>query len=473
MLPLAAIAAASLLAQSPAPPADDLKTAIEDGYRGIWYMNQPTKDQHRYKYSGGFGTYPQWHAPFAIYAPAVRKTFFVYGGSGGNVSEKGDTLTHMVSYYDHRTGTVPRPVRILHKMTEDAHDNPTISIDAKGHIYVFSAAHGTSRPAYIWRSRRPYDIGRWELLAKTNFSYTQPWFFTGANQFLFMHTLYKGGQRTLNFKTSPDARSWTAPTLLAHIEMGDYQITWPHGEKLGTAFDMHPASGRGKGLNYRTNIYYVETGDLGKTWQTAAGETVKLPLTTAANAALVHDYNVENLNVYLKDLAYDRQGRPVIVYLTSKGWEPGEGSGPYQWYTVRWDGAKWVKLPVTTSDHNYDHGSMTIERDGTWRLVAPTDPGPQPWGTGGDMVMWTSKDGGRTWTREATLTQGGEYNHTYARKVVNAHPDFYTIWADGSALEATPSRLYFAARDGKVYRLPAKMDGLTAKPERVSGPTVQ
>jgi hypothetical protein len=116
---------------------------------------------------------------------------------------------------------------------------------------------------------------------------------------------------------------------------------------------------------------------------------------------------------------------------------------------------------------------MTIERDGTWRLVAPTDPGPQPWGTGGDMVMWTSKDGGRTWTREATLTQGGEYNHTYARKVVNAHPDFYTIWADGSALEATPSRLYFAARDGKVYRLPAKMDGLTAKPERVSGPTVQ
>jgi len=26
--------------------ADDLKTAIEDGYRGIWYMNQPLKLDH-------------------------------------------------------------------------------------------------------------------------------------------------------------------------------------------------------------------------------------------------------------------------------------------------------------------------------------------------------------------------------------------------------------------------------------------
>jgi hypothetical protein len=71
------------------------------------------------------------------------------------------------------------------------------------------------------------------------------------------------------------------------------------------------------------------------------------------------------------------------------------------------------------------------------------------------------------------LTQGGEYNHTYARKVVNAHPEFWTIWADGSALEPTPSRLYFATRDGKVHRLPAKMDGSTAKPERIASPTVQ
>ena len=471
--PLAAIAAASLLAQAAPPPADDLKTTVEDGYRGIWYMNQPTKDQHHYKYSGGFGTYPQWHAPFAIYAPAVRKTFFVYGGSGGNVSEKGDTLTHMISYYDHRTGTVPRPVRILRKMTEDAHDNPVISIDDKGHIYVFSAAHGTSRPSYIWRSRRPYDISEWELRDQENYSYPQPWFLPGLKHFLFLHTLYTSGQRGLSFKASIDPFAWTEAHPLAHIEMGDYQISWPHGDKVGTAFDMHPASGRGKGLNFRTNIYYLETSDGGLRWKTASGQDVRLPLTEANNPALVHDYRSENLNVYLKDIAYDKFGRPVLLYLTSKGWEPGEASGPFQWHTARWDGSEWVILPFTTSDHNYDHGSLYIEADETWRIIAPTDPGPQPWGTGGEVVMWTSKDRGKSWTRARQLTENSRYNHTYVRKVLNAQPDFYAIWADGSASEPTPSSLYFSTRGGQVFRLPTKMTGAAAKPEIAGKRTVQ
>ncbi|MEO1972630.1 MAG: hypothetical protein ABGX07_13795, partial [Pirellulaceae bacterium] len=38
-----------------------------DGYRGIWYMNQPSNDEYVYKYSGGLGTYCAKHKPFAIY----------------------------------------------------------------------------------------------------------------------------------------------------------------------------------------------------------------------------------------------------------------------------------------------------------------------------------------------------------------------------------------------------------------------
>jgi hypothetical protein len=431
-------------------------------------MNQPTKDEYRYKYSGGFATYPQQHAPIAIHAPAVRRTFFVFGASAGNISESGDRLLHMVSYFDHKTGTVPRPVLLLDKKTSDAHDNPTLSIDREGYLYVFSSAHGTSRPAYIHRSRRPYDISSWELLVETNFSYTQPWHLAGLNRFLFLHTLYtKEGHRTLNFKTSADGRQWGAPQLLAHIEMGDYQVSWPNGDKVGTAFDMHPASGRGKGLNYRTNLYYAETTDAGATWRNAAGEALNLPLVDAQNPALVHDYNGENLNVYMKDIAYDGSGRPVLMYLTSKGYEPGPKSGPYQWWTARFDGARWVILPFTTSDHNYDHGSLYIEPDGTWRVTAPTAPGPQPWGTGGDMAMWASKDQGKSWKQVRQLTSGGRYNHTYARKPLDAHPEFYALWTDGSPLEPTVSSIYFSTKDGRVYRLPAHMRSASAKPERV------
>ncbi len=475
--PLVAVALAlaafapTFAANAPAPKQpDDLAPQVADGYRGIWYMNQPLKNAYRYKYSGGFATYPQQHVPIAIHVAAQKKTFFVFGGSAGNVSERNDELQHLVAYYDHATGTVPRPVRLLQKRTEDAHDNPTLAIDADGHLFVFSSAHGTSRPSYLHRSKRPYDISAWELIEKTNFSYTQPWYLPHSRRFLFLHTLYKNGQRTLNWKTSPDGRTWTASTLLAHLEMGDYQVSQrqPGSDRVATAFDLHPAQGRsGTGLNYRTNLYYAETRDAGATWTTVDGRPLTLPLTDAANPALVRDYRTEDLSVYLKDIAFTANGQPVILYLTSRGFESGPQSGPYQWHTARWNGRAWDYRLFTTSDHNYDHGSLYIETDGTWRVIAPTAPGPQPFGTGGEMVMWTSRDDGQTWTATKALTRDSRYNHTYARKPVDAHPDFYALWADGSAYEPTPSSLYFATRAGQVFRLPAHMDGPTAKPELV------
>ncbi len=467
---VALVAAESKKAPKAPKPPDDLVAQVGDGYRGIWYMNQPVKSEYHYKYSGGFATYPQQHVPIAIYVPSQRKTFFVFGGSAGNISVNQDELQHYVSYYDHVTGTVPRPVRLLQKRTEDAHDNPTLSIDANGYLFIFSSAHGTGRPSYIHRSRRPYDISEWEFVQKTNFSYTQPWYLPQSKRFLFLHTLYKNGQRTLNWKGSADGRTWSEPQLIAHMEMGSYQVSQRQGDtdRVATAFDLHPDHGRpGNGLNYRTNLYYLESRDGGTTWTTVAGQPVTLPLTKGDNPALVRDYRAENLNVYMKDIAFTREGHPVIMYLTSKGFDPGPQSGPFQWHTARWMGSAWDCRPFTTSDHNYDHGSLYIEGDGTWRVIAPTNPGPQPYGTGGDMVMWTSRDEGKTWQRVKNLTHDSRYNHTYARKPVNADPGFYALWADGSALEPTPSSLYFATKDGDVFRLPTHMTGATAKPERV------
>eukprot|EP01036_Dinobryon_divergens_P050761 gene50761-67957_t len=110
--------------KAPAKP-DDLVAQVGDGYRGIWYMNQPVKSEYVYKYSGGFATYPQQHVPIAIYVESQQKTFFVYGGSAGNVSVAGDELQHYISYYDHATGTVPRPVRFCTIRTGRSTISPT------------------------------------------------------------------------------------------------------------------------------------------------------------------------------------------------------------------------------------------------------------------------------------------------------------------------------------------------------------
>ncbi len=429
-----------------------------DGYRGIWYYNQRQDDEYVYKYSGGLGTYCGKHRPFAVYRPEVNKTFFCYGGT----NEEGNTLLHMVSVFDHATGTVPRPTLLLDKHTTDAHDNPVIAIDAEGYVFIFSSSHGTGRPSYISRSTRPYAIDPFERILTTNFSYTQPFHIAGKG-FLFAQTIYLGG-RANYFQTSPDGREWTEPRLLSLFGQGHYQISEPCGaKKFGSAFNYHPP---GKGLNWRTNLYYMETRDFGQTWQNAAGAPLEIPLGDTDNPALVAEYESKGRNVYMKDITFDADGHPVILYLTSGGWESGPVNDPRIWQTARWTGSEWDIQGTIRSDNNYDLGSLYIETDGTWRLIAPTETGPQPYNPGGEVAIWTSGDRGKTWTRVKQITRDSQYNHTYVRRPVNAHPDFYAIWADGHARQPSESRLYFTDREGThVWRLPAHMEGDTAKPE--------
>lgn len=437
------------------------RLATDDGYRGVWYSNEATHDEYKFKYSGGMATYPQQHVPIAIYSKAVNKTFFCYGGTTVRDNRGKVELLHMVSYFDHATGQVPRPTILLNKHTSDAHDNPTMAIDAQGYIWIFSSAHGTSRPSFIHRSKQPYSVAEFERVLQTNFSYTEPWFVPGRG-FLFLHTRYAAG-RNLFWMTSATGREWSTPQKLAKIDMGDYQISWLNGEKLATAFDFHPTP---LGLNARANIYYLETPDFGKTWQTAEGKAVRLPLTTTNNPALIYDSRAEGKLVYLKDINFDAAGRPVILFLTSKGHAPGPQNNPRDWQTARWDGKQWEFRPFTHSQNNYDHGSLYIEADGTWRVIAPTEPGPQPYNPGGEMVMWTSPDQGATWIKVKQLTQHSPRNHTYARRPVNAHPDFYALWADGNAREPSESFLYFTNQRGdRVWRLPPKMAGEFSSPE--------
>ena len=454
---LLAVVAAAQDAAAPLPADGAFDKA--DGYRGIWYANQASKDEYKFKYSGGLGTYCAKHIPLAYYAEKPNRTFFVYGGTAKDKRQ----LLIMASYYDHDSGTVPRPTIVCDKGTADAHDNATIAVDDEGHVWVFASSHGRARPSFIYKSREPYSVDSFELIRQTNFSYPQTHYLRGLG-FFFCHTVYTGG-RKLHWMTSPYGREWTEPRLLAGIAQGHYQVSWWHGSKVGTAFNYHPA---GKGLNWRTNLYYLEAEYPGREWRGVAGRPVTLPLTDVENGALVHDYETEGLKVYMKDLNFDAEGRPVVLFLTSRGYEAGPENDPRTWRTARWTGEHWEINGTITSDNNYDTGCLHIEDDGTWRLIGPTEPGPQRYNPGGEIAMWTSRDQGKTWQKLRQLTHDSPYNHTYVRRPVNAHPDFYGFWADGHGRQVSESRLHFCDQSGEhVWRLPVEVQGDAARPERV------
>jgi len=439
----------------------DLQSIKADGFRGIWYFNQRLTNEYVFKYSGGLGTYCANHSPFAWYAPEVKKTFFCYGGTDTSNS----TLLHMVSYYDHTTGKVARPTLLLDKKTTDAHDNPVINLDDKGYVWIFSSSHGKGRPSYISRSVKPYDTDQFRLMWTGNFSYPQPMYYPGKG-FFFIHTWYVKGRGNYMMTSNPEGTVWSDRKQTSYFEEGHYQISaaWK-GRKTGVAFNMHPS---GKGLNYRTNIYYMESDDFGATWKNVQGETLKTPLSDKVNPAKVSDYESKGRNVYLSDLQFDSKGRPVILFVLSKGFASGPENGPREWRIARWTGTQWTELNTgIVSGNNYDVGPVYIESDTAWRIIGPTQMGPQAYNPGGEIALWLSEDAGTTWKMERQMTKDSEMNHTFVRRPVNASPDFYGFWADGNGRKPSESRLYFCNRKGDVFRLPQVMTDEFAVPERV------
>jgi hypothetical protein len=446
-----------------------------DGFHGIWYAVGPSDDQYAYKYSGGLGTYTHQTAPLAVYSPKVDRTYFVYGGTNGLDNE----LKNCIAYYDHKSGMLARPRQVRNVGGNDNHQNITLTIDNDGYLYVFANSHGDAGTGNLYKSSQPFSIAEFDEIAlpaevfqntaskpKVVLSYSNPFYVPGSG-LLVVYNQYHDG-RAVHVATSRDAHSWIDRAVLDTNE-GHYTVARQNGHTIGVMADFH----RNGSLDHRTNLYYLQTKDFGTTWTSAAGARLSTPLTTRNNPALVHDYFAENKLVYMKDIDFDTAGNPILLFLTvSDADEQGHLSGPHPGgrvlHTARWTGREWQIRDMITTDHNYDHGELWVESDGTWRVTGVFLDGPQHYGTGGEVGVWTSRDQGGSWQLFQQLTRNSQFNHTYVRYPVNARDDFFAFWADGNAFAPSASRLYFATKQGDVYRMPVRFAGDFAAPEPAS-----
>ncbi|RYZ54443.1 MAG: hypothetical protein EOP49_05135 [Sphingobacteriales bacterium] len=443
---LVAIHLNTALAQPPTAP----------GYKGIWFTLGQFS-QYGDKYSGGLGTYTSSHIPVAVYAPAVKKTFFVYGGT---TRADGKHLLIMLSYFDHKKARVPKPVIVYDKKgVDDPHDNASISIDEDGHIWVFVSGRNTTRPGIIFRSRKPYEISDFEKVLEATITYPQPWWFNGRG-FFHLFTKYTKG-RELYWSVSADGRTWSPDQKLAGMG-GHYQVSNTFGNKVVTVFNYHP----GGNVDKRTNIYLLQTTDMGKSWSDINGNPVNPPLTDKTSAALVSDYESESKMVYINDLNFDEAGNPVILAVISNNFQPGPPGNLRDWVVISRKNGEWQTKKICTSTHNYDMGSIYIDKQ-SWQVIGPTEPGPQQYGTGGEMVRWQSTDGGSSWKLLKQLTVNSKRNHSYARRPSVMHPGFVAFWADGNADSLSISKLFFTDSRGNVFELPYNMSTDWASPALV------
>lgn len=432
-----------------------------DGYKGIWYTIEQSSE-YGYKYSGGLGTYTADHIPMAIYSPEADKTFFVYGGT---TAQDKKHLQIMISYFDHKKGMVPQPVLVYDKKgVDDPHDNASLAMDDEGYIWVFISGRNVTRLGLIYKSSEPYSINNFEKVHETVMTYPQPWWIKGKG-FVHLFTKYTAPNthgRELYWATSADGKTWSPDQKLAGIS-GHYQLSNIHNNKIVTVFNYHPDGSADK----RTNIYLAQTDDMGNSWKTIDGKPIETPLTNPHCDALVYDYEAEGKLVYLNDLNFDNEGNPVILAVISRHYQPGPKGNPREWVVLNWKNDKWNINKICDSSHNYDMGSLYINGN-EWLVIGPTEAGPQQYGTGGEMAMWKSRDEGKNWTKIRNITSNSPRNHSYARRPLNAHKDFYAYWADGNADTFSESKLYFTNKKGdKVWQLPYQMKDDFEKPVRI------
>jgi hypothetical protein len=441
----------------------DLANTKMDGYKAIWFeLNQ--KYEFGDKYSGALGTYTAKHVPLAIYAKEVDKTFFVYGGTS---AENQRHLLCMIGEFDHKTGMVSKPTVVYDKKgVNDPHDNPSLLIDKQGFVWVFISGRGKTRPGFKYKSKKPFAIDEFEQVTEEEMTYPQPWH-TDKGYFHFF-TKYTG-VRQLYFETSLDGINWTEDKLLAAIaenpgeKSGHYQISNTfENQTVSTFFNRHPDGN----VDKRTDLYYVQSKDFGATWTDISGNEIELPILKKENNTLVADYALLGKNVYLKDMGFDADGMPACLYIRSNGHEPGPKSAPYEWCITKWNGTKWLTTVITTSDHNYDMGSLYISKD-NWKIVGPTEKGPQAWGVGGEIAIWQSTDKGESWMQQKILTKNSPFSHSYVRRPVNFKAPFSFFWADGHSHDFSKSKLYFGNMKGEIWELPYDMTSNYQKPIKV------
>ena len=440
-----------------------------EGYRGIWFTIGQARSGFGPKYSGGLGTYTMKHIPVAVYAAEADKTFFVYGGTPAADRKY---LLCTVGCYDHKTGMLRRPVVVCDKgvnNVHDPHDDPTIQIDKEGYVWIFVAGRGNTRPGIRYRSRKPYDISAFDYVNESIMAYPQVHYHPDEGFFLFF-TRYDG-KRRLFYQSSPDGIEWTDYRPLASImepgetKSGHYQFSTLCGKKLMCCFNRHIDGN----CDTRTNIYYIQSEELGPD----VDDGGRTPGHASRHAPERHladpgfPVRTPQLLHQGHQLRFRRQPRDPLSDQRQLPDRPGRrgpklADGPLGRPAVALPGPDDLDALLRQRQH-LDRRRRCLDRHRADRCR------PSILGTGGEMVMWRSRDKGQSWQRVRALTHDSPRNHSYARRPVHAHPDFYAFWADGDPDNMSISRLYFCNERGDLFRMPYTMQSEWQKPEPIPG----
>lgn len=342
----------------------------------------------------------------------------------GWMSRLGDVVA---GSYDHATHRVQTFVLMTNFQVDD-HNNPSVLVRPDGRITMFWTQHAGGSLWYR-TTARPGDISAWGPLrtlptntpGDVRYTYANPVLLPAEGNRLYL--FFRGGNEHAAYAVSDDlGETWQpARTLIEEPGQRPYVKYASNGrDTIGMAFtNGHPAE-------THSSIYYVQ-GRRGLL-SLAGGRPVGRLGTALRPApdALVYQAR-PNEDAWVHDVAFDRSGRPRVVFATIPG-----PMGHAYWYAA-FDGRRWLTRRIT------DAGGSITDRDTGYSAGVSLDHADpsivylsRPGALGAfEVERWHTSDQGASWTSEP-VTVGSTDDNTRPVVPRNAGPDGpQVVWMHG------------------------------------------
>jgi BNR repeat-containing family member/PKD domain/Concanavalin A-like lectin/glucanases superfamily len=368
----------------------------------------------------GDGAWSWFADPRAVhYEKAHRETYI------GWVAQDGDIK---VAAFDHDSGI--RTTAVLHSRFQiDDHANPALLVRPDGRIEVFYAMHDGDR-MYHRVTKNPEDITSWEqeqtistdTYGSKGFTYPNPIRLSAeAKTYLF----WRGGNYNPTFSTRPDGQTAWAPArnlIMVSGERPYVKYDSRTGDTIGFAFtNAHPNEASD------VNIYYAyyRNGGIYK-----ANGTRIASLGTAIAAGQADKVFDNQDKVWVHDMAFDSQGRPVIVFADFVS------TTDHRYRYAKWTGSGWVSHQITPAGGSisldgkepYYSAGITLDHENPNTVYLSRNVG----GTF-EVETWTTPDDGTTWSRTTVTANSttNNYRPISPRGLIPFSGDMSVVWMRG------------------------------------------
>jgi hypothetical protein len=284
----------------------------------------------------------------------------------------------------------------------DDHSDPSLLVEPDKRLTVFWSGHN-GQAMYYRTTLHPDDVHSWTPVAQVQqdiagadgFTYPNPVILPAERNQLYL--FFRAADWSVGFARRSAGGQWTrthvairAPGQRPYLKVAD------NGRNaIALAFtDGHPR-------NTLTSIYYAAYRN-GSLW-TADGRWIGrlgAPPIAPQRAQLVYDARTTHVAAWVWDVAFDRRGRPVIVYATF----PPHRSAIY-WYAI-FAGRRWVSQRLTDGGGSISPGTIEYEYAGGLALdhSNPSIVYVSVQVRGGwEIQRWRTSDGGGHWTHTTVV----------------------------------------------------------------------